>query len=125
MTEVPTIFDKIAASTGLPSLAVEAGFLVIAISMVLVMIFIVLAIIRIRKEMIKANAALSYIARLLTKGFEQLGPEGADLDSTQRVVIEMLMRGCSNDEIQERIDVSQEYVDVVRWMTRKKLGAKE
>ena len=72
MTKVPTIIDKIAASTGLPSLAVEAGFLVIAISMVLVMIFIVLAIIRIRKEMIKANAALSYITRLLTKGFERL-----------------------------------------------------
>ena len=125
MTEVPTIFEKIAASTGLPSLAVEAGFLLITISIVLVVIFMVLAVFRIRKEMIKVNVALSYIARLLTKGFEHLDPEGPSLDSTQRVVVEMLMQGHSYDEIHKRVDVSQEYVDIVRWMTRKKLAAKE
>jgi DNA-binding CsgD family transcriptional regulator len=125
MTDVQNIFDKIAAFTGLSSLAVEAGFLLITISIVLVVIFMVLAVFRIRKEVIKVNVTLSYIARLLTKGYERLGPEGPSLDSTQRVVVEMLMQGHSYDEIQKRVDVSQEYVDIVRWMTKQKLIAKE
>jgi len=35
------------------------------------------------------------------------------------------MHGHSYDEIQKRVNVSYEYVDIVRWMTKKTIAAKE
>ena len=48
--ETTNIFQKIALSTGLSSLAVEVGFLLVAMFLILVAILVVLAILKIRKE---------------------------------------------------------------------------
>jgi hypothetical protein len=71
-SETTDVFEKIAISIGLPSLAVEVGFLLFVIILILVVILVVLAMLRIKKEMIKFDIGVHYIARLLTKGADEL-----------------------------------------------------
>ena len=70
VAETSSIFQEIAMATGLPSLAVEVGFIVLALIIILVIIMVVLAILRIRKEMISLNLKINYIARLLKRQIE-------------------------------------------------------
>ena len=70
VAETSSIFQEIAMATGLPSLAVEVGFIVLALIIILLIIMVVSAILRIRKEMISLNFKISYIARLLKRQIE-------------------------------------------------------
>jgi hypothetical protein len=66
-----SIFEKIAAATGLPPIAVEVGFIILTLILILITIMMVLSILRIRKEIINLNYRIGYIARLLKREIEE------------------------------------------------------
>jgi hypothetical protein len=68
--EAASIFEKIAMSLGMPPLTVEISFIILTMIIFLVVIVLVFAILRIRKEMISLNFKLGYIARLLKREIE-------------------------------------------------------
>jgi hypothetical protein len=125
LSETTTIFQKIAVSIGLPSIAVEVGSLLLLTALLLVFISVVLAILRVRKEMVKMNYTATYIARLLSKGYKNLQttkiaqgyydfkPDEWREDS-KFIIFEMLQQGKSDNEIMEKIDVSPAYINKIR-----------
>ena len=125
MSEATTIFQKIAVSIGLPSIAVEVGFLILLTALLLIFILVVLAILRVKKEMVKMNTTVTYIARLLhqgqikiqagkiAQGYYDFKPDEWREDS-KFIVLEMLQQGKSDTEILKEIDVSPAYINKVR-----------
>lgn len=71
-----SIFEKIATAIGLPLLAVEVGFIILALILILIIIMVVLSILRIRKEIISLNYRIGYIARMLKREIEEAAFEG-------------------------------------------------
>ena len=69
-SETITVFQKIASATGWSPLAVEIGFVVLFTSIIIVIIYVVLAISRIRKEIINLNLAVRYLVRMLKQEIE-------------------------------------------------------
>ena len=125
MSQATTIFQKIAVSIGLPSIAVEAGFLLLLTAFLLVFILVVLAILRVRKEAIRMNYTITYIAGLLNQGHRNIQarkiaqgyydfkPDEWREDS-KFIVLEMLQQGKSDNEIMKEIDVSPAYINSVK-----------
>ena len=66
-----SVFKKIATAAGLPQIAVEVGFIILAFILILITIMVVLSILRIRKEIISLNYKIGYIARLLKREIEE------------------------------------------------------
>ena len=66
-----SVFEKIATATGLPQMAVEIGFIILALVLILITIIVVLSILRIRKEIIRLNYRIGFIARLLKREIEE------------------------------------------------------
>jgi len=108
------MIQKIAAFSGLPSLVIETGFLLFLTILIVTVIFLVLAIFRIKNEMIKMGYTINYIARLLERGYKtrKLYKVNYDLQ-TEEIVLEMLQQGKSYKEIMQTIPVSKEYVDII------------
>ncbi|MCK5418178.1 MAG: hypothetical protein KAI93_06720 [Desulfobacterales bacterium] len=69
-SETITVFQKIATVTGLSPLEVEIGSVVLFALIIAVIIYVVLAISRIRKEIINLNLAVRYLVRLLKQEIE-------------------------------------------------------
>ncbi len=69
-SETITVFQKIATATGLTPWQVEIGSVVLFTLIIVVIIYVVLAISRIRKEIINLNLAVRYLVRLLKQGIE-------------------------------------------------------
>jgi len=125
LSQATTIFQKIAVSIGLPSIAVEAGFLLLLTVFLLVFILVVLAILRVRKEAIRMNYTITYIAGLLNQehrniqarkiaqGYYDFKPDEWREDS-KFIVLEMLQQGKSDNEIMKEIDVSPAYINSVK-----------
>ena len=122
--ETTNIFQKIAMSTGLPSLAVETGLLLIVMLLISVVILVVLAILKIRKEMVKMSKTTNYIANLLRRGaanrkismgYYEFKPDEW-MEGTRHLVVEMLQQGKSYNEILKKVDVTKAYInDVELW----------
>jgi hypothetical protein len=66
-----SVFEKIATATGLPQIAVEISFIILALVLILITIMMVLSILRIRKEIISLNYRIGYIARMLKREIEE------------------------------------------------------
>jgi hypothetical protein len=125
LSETATIFHKIAVSMGLPTIAVEVGFLILLTALLLIFILVVLAILRVKKEMVKMNSTATYIARLLNQGqrkiqagkiaqgYYDFRPDEWREDS-KFIVLEMLQQGKSDTEILKEIDVSPAYINKVK-----------
>ena len=125
MSETTAIFEKIAVSMGLPTIAVEVAFLLFLIALLLVFILVVLAILRVRKEAIKMNYTATYIAGLLNQGHKNIQagkiaqgyydfkPDEWREDS-KFIILELLQQGKSDNEIMNEIDVSPAYISKVR-----------
>jgi hypothetical protein len=125
LSETTTIFHKIAASIGLPTIAVEVGFLLLLTALFLVFLLVVLAILRVRKETIKMNYTATHIARLLNQGnknieagkiaqgYYDFKPDEWREDS-KFIVLEMLQQGKSDNEIMKEIDVSPAFINKVK-----------
>ncbi len=115
------MIQKIADFTGLPSLAIETGFLLFLTFLIVIVVFLVLAIFRIKNEMIKVGYTINYIARLLERGYKtrKLYKVHYDLE-TEEIVLEMLQQGKSYNEIMQAIPVSQEYVNIIESLATEK-----
>jgi hypothetical protein len=125
---VSDIFQKIAEFTGLPTLVVEVGFLLLMTASILIFALIVLAILKSAKTLSQMNKTASYIAGLLSRRHKEIqASEGkfdfrADewQDETKYIVLEMLKKGKSYNEIKERVDVSRGYVGLVERIATKR-----
>jgi len=108
------MIHKIAEFTGLPLLAVEAGFLLLLTIILVIVVLLVLAIFRIKNEIIKISYTTNYITRLIERGYKdrKLFKINYDL-KTEQVILDMLQEGRSYDEIIKSIYVSEEYVEMI------------
>jgi hypothetical protein len=115
------IIHKIAEFTDLSSLVIETGFLLFLTFFIVVVVFLVLAILRIKNESIKMSYTINYIARLLERGYKtrKLYKVNYDLE-TEDIVLEMLQQGKSHNEIRKTIPVSKEYVEIIESVATKK-----
>jgi len=125
LSETTTIFQKIAVSIGLPSIAVEVGFLLLLAALLLIIILVALAVLRVRKEIIRMNYIATYIARLLNQGYRNIQARNIAQgyydfkpnewrEDSKFIVLEMLQQGKSDNEIMKEIDVSPAYINKVR-----------
>ena len=109
------MIQKIAEFTGLPLLLVEAGFLLLLTIIFVIMVLLVLAIFRIKNEIIKISYTTNYITRLIERGFKDRKLYKVNYDlKTERIILEMLQEGIPSDQIVKNIYVSEEYVDMIQ-----------
>jgi hypothetical protein len=108
------IIHKIAEFAGLPLAAVEAGFLLLLTIIFIIVVLLVLAIFRIKNEIIKISYTTNYITRLIERGYKdrKLFKVNYDL-KTEQIILDMLQEGRSYDEIIKSIYVSEEYVEMI------------
>lgn len=115
------IIEKIAEISGLPSLAIEAGFLLLLTFLFVIAVFLVLAIFRIKNELIKISYIANYIARFLERGYKNRKLHKVNYDiKTEHVVLKMLQQGKTYGEIKKSINVSEEYVDLIKGLAKEK-----
>ena len=108
------MIDKIAEITGLSPLVIETGFLLLLTFLIVIVVFLALAILRIKNEMIKMSYTTNYIARLLERGYKARKLYKVKYDpETENIVLEMLQLGRTHDEIRKTIPVSKEYVEII------------
>ncbi len=69
-SETITVFQRIATATGLSPLEVEIGSVVLFALIIAVIIYVVLAISRIKKEIVNLNLAVRYLVRMLKQEIE-------------------------------------------------------
>ena len=116
-----SIIQTFSEFTGLPPLVVETLFLLLLAIIFTVVVFMVRAILRIRYEMIKMNYTISYIARLLERGYKNRRLYKANIDrESEAIVFEMLQEGKSYDEILKEVRVSKEFVEIIEEVATKK-----
>ena len=115
------MIHKIVELTNLSPLVIETGFLLFLTFCVVVVVFLVLAVLRIKNEMIKMGYTINYIARLLERGYKtrKLYKVNYDLE-TEDIVLEMLQQGKSHNEIRKTIPVSKEYVEIIESVATQK-----
>ncbi len=108
------MIHKIAEFTGLPLLAVETGFLLLLTIIFVIMVLLVLAIFRIKHEIIKISYTTNYITRLIERGFKDRKLYKINYDlKTERMILDMLEQGIPSDQIVKNIYVSEEYVEMI------------
>jgi hypothetical protein len=108
------MIHKLAEFTGLPLLAVEAGFLLILTLIFVILALLVLAIFRIKNEIIKISYTTNYITRLLERGYKERKLYKVNYDlKTEQNILDLLQAGKSCQEIIKQIYVSEEYVEMI------------
>jgi len=109
------IIHRIAEFTGLPLLAVEAGFLLLLTIIFVIVVLLVLAIFRIKNEIIKISYTTNYMTRLIERGFKDRKLYKVNYDfKTEQMILDMLQEGKSHDEIIKNIYVSEEYAEMIK-----------
>jgi hypothetical protein len=109
------IIQKIAEFTGLPLIIIEAGFLLLLTFVFVVLVLLVLAIFRIKNEIVKVSYATNYITRLIERGYKDRKLHKVNYDlKTEQLILEMLQEGKSCKDIIKHIYVSEEYVDMIK-----------
>ena len=109
------MIHKIAEFTGLPVLAVEAGFLLILTLIFVILALLVLAIFRIKNELIKISYTTNYMTRLIERGYKDRKLYKVNYDfKTEQMILDMLQEGKSHDEIIKNIYVSEEYAEMIK-----------
>ena len=113
--------QTIAELSGLPSLIIETVFLLFLTFAIVIVVFSLLAILRIKNEMIKMNYTINYIARLLERGYKKRKLYKVNYDrESEDIVLEMLQEGKSYDEIIKEVRVSKEFVDIIEEAAKEK-----
>ena len=108
------MIHRIAEFSGLPLLAVEAGFLLFLTIIFVIVVLLILAIFRIKNEMIKISYTTNYITRLIERGYKDRKLIKVNYDlKTEQIILNMLQEGKSCDEIMKNIYVSEEYVEMI------------
>ena len=101
-SETITVFQKIATATGLSPGAVEIGSVVLFALIIVVIIYVVLVISRIRKEIINLNLGVRYLVRLLKQEIE-----GAAID--KKKVSEKTEEKAPIEETKKEVDSDKEW----------------
>ena len=113
------MIHKIAEFTGLPLLAVEAGFLLILTLIFVILALLVLAIFRIKNEIIKISYTTNYMTRLLERGYKDRKLYRVNYDlKTEQNILDMLQEVKSCQEIIKNIYVSEEYVEMIEGLAQ-------
>ena len=108
------MIHKIAEFSGLPLIAVEAGFLLLLTIIFVIVVLLVLAIFRIKNEIIKISYTTNYITRLIERGYKDRKLYKVNYDlKTEQIILEMLQEGKSHSDILKNIYVSEEYVEII------------
>ena len=126
--EITTIIQELSRITGLSTLAIEIGFLLILTTLVLAAVFVLEAFFRIKKEMVKLSSGVGYIAHLLKIGIDKrkISQDHFDFrveewkEDTRFLVVAMLQQDFTDNEICNAMDVSKEYINEVRRWAMKK-----
>jgi hypothetical protein len=109
------MIHKIAELTGLPLLAVEAGFLLLLTIIFVIAILLVLAIFRIKNEIIKISYTTNYMTRLIERGYKDRKLYKVNYDfKTEQMILDMLQEGKSYEDIIKNIYVSEEYAEMIK-----------
>jgi hypothetical protein len=115
------MIQRIAELTNLSSLVIETGFLLFLTFCIVVVVFLVLAVLRIKNEMIKMSYTVNYIARFLERGYKTRKLYKLNYDpETEGIVLEMLEHGKSHNEIRNTVPVSKEYVEIIESVATQK-----
>ncbi|MGD8294545.1 MAG: hypothetical protein PVF37_22725 [Desulfobacterales bacterium] len=113
------MIQKIAEFTGLPLLAVEAGFLLLLTIIFVVLVLLVLAIFRIKNEILKIGYTTNYIVRLIERGYKDRKLYKVNYDlKTEQIILEMLQEGKSHSDIIKNIYVSEEYIEMIEQLAQ-------
>ena len=108
------MIHKIAEFSGLPLIAVEAGFLLLLTIIFVIVVLLVLAIFRIKNEIIKISYTTNYITRLIERGYKDRKLYKVNYDlKTEQIILDMLQEGKSHSDILKNIYVSEEYVEII------------
>ena len=99
-SETITVFQKIATATGLSPWEVEIGLVVLFALIIVVIIYVVLAITRIRKELINLNLAVRYLVRMLKQEIEgaAIARERASEKTEEKAPIEATKKEVDSDK---------------------------
>ena len=109
------MIQKIAEFIGLPLLAIEAGFLLLLTIIFVIVVLLVLAIFRIKNEIIKISYTTNYITRLIERGYKDRKLYKVNYDfKTEQMILDMLQEGKTHDEIIKNIYVSEEYAEMIK-----------
>ena len=109
------MIHRIAELAGLPSLAVEAGFLLLLTIIFVIVVLLVLAIFRIKNEIIKISYTTNYITRLIERGYKDRKLYKVNYDfKTEQMILDLVQEGKSHDEIIKNIYVSEEYAEMIK-----------
>jgi hypothetical protein len=113
------MIHKIAEFTGLPLLAVEAGFLLLLTFIFVVLVLLVLAIFRIKNEILKISYTTNYIVRLIERGYKDRKLYKVNYDlKTEQFILDMLQEGKSYSDIIKNIYVSEEYIEMIETLAQ-------
>ena len=108
------MIHKISEVINIPPLVIETGFLLFLTFCIVVVVFLVLAVLRIKNEMIKMSYTVNYIARFLERGYKTRKLYKLNYDpETEGIVLDMLQDGKSHNEIRKTVPVSKEYVEII------------
>jgi hypothetical protein len=109
------MIQKIAEFIGLPLLVVEAGFLLLLTIIFVIVVLLVLAIFRIKNEIIKISYTTNYITRLIERGYKDRKLYKVNYDfKTEQMILDMLQEGKTHEEIIKNIYVSEEYAEMIK-----------
>ena len=113
--------QTISELTGLPPLVIEVVFLLLLTAVITVVVLMVLAILRIKLELIKMNYTINYIARFLERGYKNRKLHKVNYDrKSEDIVFEMLKKGKSHEEIQKNVRVSKTFIKIIEELATKK-----
>jgi len=113
------MIHRIAELAGLPPLAVEAGFLLLLTIIFVIVVLLVLAIFRIKNEIIKISYTTNYITRLIERGYKDRKLYKVNYDfKTEQMILDLLQEGKSHDEIIKNIYVSEEYAEMIKVLAK-------
>ena len=115
------MIHKISEVINISPLVIETGFLLFLTFCIVVVVFLLLAVLRIKNEMIKMSYTMNYIARFLERGYKTRKLHKVNYDpDTEDIVLEMLQHGKSHKEIRKTIPVSKEYVEIIESVAAQK-----
>ena len=108
------VIQTISDFTGLAPLVIEVVFLLILTFLITIVVLLVLAIFRIKYELIKMNYTFNYIARFLERGYKNRKLHKVNYDrESEDIVFEMLQKGKTHEEILKNVRVSKDFIEII------------
>ena len=116
-----TVIQSISEFIGLSPLVIEVVFLLLLTFVITVIVLLVLAIFRIKNELIKMNYTIKYITRFLERGYKNRKLYRANYDrESEDIVFEMLKKGKSYEEILKNVPVSKDFIEIIEEVATEK-----